>query len=122
MARGGQVFYLHNRIESLEEIQTFLQPTVPEVLVETAHGQLDSEELEDIMHRFIHGGFQVLVSTTIIENGIDIPNVNTIIIDRADMYGISSSTSSAAASGRSDRVGLRLPLLSRQARPSPSSR
>ncbi|HUX36887.1 MAG TPA: transcription-repair coupling factor, partial [Rectinemataceae bacterium] len=86
--RGGQVFYLHNRIESLDEIQAFLTNLVPEIIVETAHGQMDPTELEDIMHRFIHGGFHVLVSTTIIENGIDIPNVNTIVIDRADMYGI----------------------------------
>jgi transcription-repair coupling factor (superfamily II helicase) len=104
VARGGQVFYLHNRIESLQEIQTFLQQTVPEVLVETAHGRLDSSELEDIMHRFIHGGFQVLISTTIIENGIDIPNVNTIIIDRADMYGISQLYQLRGRVGRSDRV------------------
>ncbi|HRY53305.1 MAG TPA: transcription-repair coupling factor [Spirochaetia bacterium] len=102
--RGGQVFYLHNRIESLQEIQTFLAQTVPEVLVETAHGQMDPSELEDIMHRFIHGGFQVLVSTTIIENGIDIPNVNTIVIDRADMYGISQLYQLRGRVGRSDRV------------------
>jgi transcription-repair coupling factor (superfamily II helicase) len=104
VARGGQVFYLHNRIESLQEIQAFLRATVPEVLVETAHGRLDSAELEDIMHRFIHGGFQVLVSTTIIENGIDIPNVNTIVIDRADMYGISQLYQLRGRVGRSDRV------------------
>jgi transcription-repair coupling factor (superfamily II helicase) len=104
VARGGQVFYLHNRIESLQEIQTFLQTYVPEVLTEVAHGQMDSSELEDIMHRFIHGGFQVLVSTTIIENGIDIPNVNTIVIDRADMYGISQLYQLRGRVGRSDRV------------------
>jgi len=104
VARGGQVFYLHNRIESLEEIQSFLQQNVPEVLIETAHGRLDSSELEDIMHRFVHGGFQVLLSTTIIENGIDIPNVNTIIIDRADMYGISQLYQLRGRVGRSDRV------------------
>ncbi len=104
VARDGQVFYLHNRIESLQEIQTMLAQTVPEVLVETAHGQMDSSELEDVMHRFIHGGFHVLVSTTIIENGIDIPNVNTIIIDRADMYGISQLYQLRGRVGRSDRV------------------
>ncbi len=102
--RGGQVFYLHNRIESLQEIQVFLQAIVPEILVETAHGQMDPSELEDIMHRFIHGGFQVLVSTTIIENGIDIPNVNTIIIDRADIYGISQLYQLRGRVGRSDRL------------------
>ncbi|HQG40956.1 MAG TPA: DEAD/DEAH box helicase, partial [Spirochaetales bacterium] len=82
--RGGQVFYLHNRIETLEDTKHFIQQLVPEVMVETAHGQMEPHELEDIMHRFIHKGVQVLVSTTIIENGINIPNVNTIIIDRAD--------------------------------------
>jgi transcription-repair coupling factor (superfamily II helicase) len=104
VARGGQVFYLHNRIESLQEIQAFLLQAVPEVLVETAHGQMDPSELEDVMHRFVHGGFQVLVSTTIIENGIDIPNVNTIVIDRADMYGISQLYQLRGRVGRSDRV------------------
>ncbi|HUX41024.1 MAG TPA: transcription-repair coupling factor [Rectinemataceae bacterium] len=102
--RGGQVFYLHNRIESLDEIQAFLTNLVPEIIVETAHGQMDPTELEDIMHRFIHGGFHVLVSTTIIENGIDIPNVNTIVIDRADMYGISQLYQLRGRVGRSDRM------------------
>jgi transcription-repair coupling factor (superfamily II helicase) len=104
VARGGQVFYLHNRIESLQEVQTFLAGIVPEVIVEVAHGQMDPSDLEDIMHRFIHGGFHVLVSTTIIENGIDIPNVNTIVIDRADMYGISQLYQLRGRVGRSDRL------------------
>jgi transcription-repair coupling factor (superfamily II helicase) len=77
---------------------------VPEIIVETAHGQMDPTELEDIMHRFIYGGFHVLVSTTIIENGIDIPNVNTIVIDRADMYGISQLYQLRGRVGRSDRM------------------
>jgi len=102
--RGGQIYYLHNRVETLESVQMFLQNLVPEVLVETAHGQMSSHELEDKMHRFIHGGFQVLVSTTIIENGIDIPNVNTIIIDRADIYGISQLYQLRGRVGRSERV------------------
>ncbi len=87
--RNGQVFYLHNRIKTLDQVKMFLSQLVPEAYVDTAHGQMDSRELEDIMHRFVHGGSQVLVSTSIIENGIDIPNVNTIIIDRADLYGLS---------------------------------
>jgi transcription-repair coupling factor (superfamily II helicase) len=102
-ARGGQVYYLHNRIESLRDTRLFLQALVPEALVDTAHGRMSSEELEDIMHRFIHGGVQVLVSTTIVENGINIPNVNTIIIDRADMYGISQLYQLRGRVGRSDR-------------------
>ena len=102
--RGGQVFFLHNRIETLKETRIKIQRLLPEMLVETAHGQMDSGVLEDVMHRFIHGGFHVLVSTTIIENGIDIPNVNTIIIDRADMYGVSQLYQLRGRVGRSDRV------------------
>jgi transcription-repair coupling factor (superfamily II helicase) len=102
--RGGQVFFLHNRIESLKETKIKIEHLVPEMLVETAHGQMDARDLEDVMHRFIHGGFHVLVSTTIIENGIDIPNVNTIIIDRADMYGVSQLYQLRGRVGRSDRV------------------
>jgi transcription-repair coupling factor (superfamily II helicase) len=102
--RGGQVFFLHNRVETLDHVRRFIEKLVPEVLVECAHGQMPATELEDIMHRFIHGGFQVLVATTIIENGIDIPNVNTIIIDRADMYGISQLYQLRGRVGRSDRV------------------
>jgi len=102
--RGGQVFYLHNRVESLEETRRMIERLVPEMLVDSAHGQMDPQDLEDVMHRFIHGGFHVLVSTTIIENGIDIPNVNTIIIDRSDMYGVSQLYQLRGRVGRSDRV------------------
>ena len=102
--RSGQVFFLHNRIETLRETRIKIQRLLPEMLVEIAHGQMDGQELEDVMHRFIHGGFHVLVSTTIIENGIDIPNVNTIIIDRADMYGVSQLYQLRGRVGRSDRV------------------
>jgi len=77
---------------------------MPEIIVDTAHGQMSSHELEDIMHRFIHLGSQVLVATTIIENGIDIPNVNTIVIDRADMYGISQLYQLRGRVGRSNRI------------------
>jgi transcription-repair coupling factor (superfamily II helicase) len=102
--RGGQVFFLHNRIDTLRETQIRIQRLLPEMLVETAHGQMDAQDLEDVMHRFVHGGFHVLVSTTIIENGIDIPNVNTIVIDRADMYGVSQLYQLRGRVGRSDRV------------------
>ena len=102
--RGGQIYYLHNRIENLEEVKIFLENLVPEVIVEIAHGQMQASKLEDVMHRFIHGASQVLISTTIIENGIDIPNVNTMIIDRADMYGISQLYQLRGRVGRSDRI------------------
>ena len=101
--RGGQVFYLHNRVETLEETKKKLERLVPEMLIDTAHGQMTSDELDDIFRRFKNGGFHVLVATTIIENGIDIPNVNTIIIDRADMYGVSQLYQLRGRVGRSDR-------------------
>ena len=101
--RGGQVFYLHNRVESLQEVRHRVEKIVPEVLVDVAHGQMTATELEEIFQRFKMGGFQVLIATTIIENGIDIPNVNTIIIDRADMYGVSQLYQLRGRVGRSDR-------------------
>jgi transcription-repair coupling factor (superfamily II helicase) len=87
--RGGQVYYLHNRVETIQEIHLFLQGLVPEVSIAAAHGQMEDDELEEVMRRFVHGECQMLLSTTIIENGLDIPNVNTIVIDRADMLGVS---------------------------------
>ena len=101
--RGGQVFYLHNRVETLSEIRHKIERIVPEVIVDVAHGQMTSSQLEEIFQRFKSGGFHVLIATTIIENGIDIPNVNTIIIDRADMYGVSQLYQLRGRVGRSDR-------------------
>lgn len=101
--RGGQVFYLHNRVESLYETRLKLERLLPEMMIDVAHGQMTSEQLDDIFRRFKMGGFHVLVATTIIENGIDIPNVNTIIIDRADMYGVSQLYQLRGRVGRSDR-------------------
>ena len=102
--RGGQVFFLHNRVETLEETCAKLSTLLPELLIDFAHGQMSANELDDIFRRFKMGGFHVLVATTIIENGIDIPNVNTIIIDRADMYGISQLYQLRGRVGRSDRT------------------
>lgn len=101
--RDGQVFYLHNRVESLDAVTSMLQKLLPNVIIEYAHGQMEPKKLEDTMRRFVHEGIQVLVSTTIIENGIDIPNVNTIIIDRADLYGISQLYQLRGRVGRSKR-------------------
>lgn len=101
--RGGQVFYLHNRVESLEETRRKIEKLVPEMMVDVAHGQMSADELDDIFRRFKLGGFHILVATTIIENGIDIPNVNTIIIDRADMYGVSQLYQLRGRVGRSDK-------------------
>ncbi|MFC2822245.1 MAG: transcription-repair coupling factor, partial [Spirochaetales bacterium] len=103
VARHGQVFYLHNRIETLEEVASILRARMPEIIFETANGQMRPDALEDTMRRFVYEGIQVLISTTIIENGIDIPNVNTIIIDRADLYGVSQLYQLKGRVGRSDK-------------------
>ncbi len=103
LARSGQVFYLHNRVEDIEEVVESLKSLIPGSVIESAHGQMDAERLEDVMHRFIYEGVQILVSTTVIENGIDIPNVNTIIVDRADRMGLSQLYQLRGRVGRSDR-------------------
>ena len=103
LARGGQVFYLHNRVRSIREIMGFLVRLLPEASIEFAHGQMGEAQLEEVMHRFVGGEFEVLVTTTIIENGLDIPNVNTIIIDRADMFGIAQLYQLRGRVGRSGK-------------------
>lgn len=103
LERQGQVFYLHNRVEDLDLVVMALKHLVPSAIIEAVHGQMNSEKMEDIMHRFIYEGVQVLVSTTVIENGIDIPNVNTIIVDRADRLGLSQLYQLRGRVGRSDR-------------------
>ena len=89
LLRDGQVFYLHNRVESIEKAARRLREIVPEARVVTAHGKMGESRLEQIMQDFWEGEFDVLVSTTIIESGIDIPNANTLIVERADMLGLS---------------------------------
>jgi transcription-repair coupling factor (superfamily II helicase) len=88
MARNGQVYFLHNRIQSIEEVARKLKLLVPKARIDIGHGQMEAEELEDVMARFVAGETDVLLSTTIIESGLDIPNANTIIIDRADRFGL----------------------------------
>jgi transcription-repair coupling factor (superfamily II helicase) len=87
--RGGQVFYLHNRVMDIEEAGQRLRALVPQARIGIGHGQMDGDELEEVMAGFINGKTDVLLSTTIIESGLDIPNANTIIIDRADRFGLS---------------------------------
>ncbi len=87
--RGGQVFYLHNRIFDILAVAAKIRTLVPRARVEVGHGQMEAGELEEVMGRFISGQSDILLSTTIIESGIDIPNANTIIIDRADRFGLS---------------------------------
>ncbi len=86
--RGGQVFFLHNRVATIGRRLELLRALVPEARIEAAHGQMDEGELADLMHRFGAGGFDVLLCTTIIESGVDMPRVNTILIERADRFGL----------------------------------
>lgn len=89
LAREGQVFFLHNRVQTIEQVAQFVRKIVPGARVEVGHGQMNEHELEDVMHRFINKKTDVLVCTTIIGSGVDIPNANTIIVDRADTFGLS---------------------------------
>jgi transcription-repair coupling factor (superfamily II helicase) len=103
MERGGQVYFVHNRVESIFSIGALLHRLVPEARVAVAHGQMGEAELEKAMLDFINRKYDVLLATTIIENGLDIPNVNTIIINRADRYGLSQLYQLRGRVGRSDR-------------------
>jgi transcription-repair coupling factor (superfamily II helicase) len=87
--RGGQVFFLHNRVMTIETMRSKLKTLVPRARIVVGHGQMESDELEEVMTKFVNGEADVLLSTTIIESGLDIPNANTIIIDRADRFGLS---------------------------------
>ena len=101
--RGGQVFYLHNRVEDILSVKARLSSLVPGIIVECAHGQMNPDLAEDIMESFVNGGINVLISTTIIENGIDIPNANTIIVDNATIYGTSQLYQLRGRVGRSSK-------------------
>jgi len=87
--RGGQVYFLHNRVSTIEGVALKLKALLPDARIAIGHGQMDDDELEKVMTRFVNGEADVLVSTTIIESGLDIPNANTMIIDRADRFGLS---------------------------------
>jgi transcription-repair coupling factor (superfamily II helicase) len=103
LQRGGQSFFVHNRIDSLPVVTARLAELIPEARFEFAHGQMEEGKLEKIMHRFMQREFDVLVTTTIIESGLDLPNVNTIVIDRADMFGLAQLYQLRGRVGRSTR-------------------
>lgn len=104
MARGGQVFYLHNRVEDIEKTVEQISELVPEARVAYIHGQMTENQLEDILYDFINGEYDVLVTTTIIETGVDIPNVNTLFVENADHMGLSQLYQLRGRIGRSSRV------------------
>ena len=103
LERGGQVYLVHNRVESIFSMANLVQKLVPEARVGVGHGQMSDDELEKVMVGFVGHKFDVLVATTIVENGLDIPNANTIIINRADRYGLAQLYQLRGRVGRSDR-------------------
>ena len=103
MSRGGQVYFVHNRVESIFSMASLLQRLVPEAKIAIGHGQMGEDELERAMMGFVDRTFDILLATTIVENGLDIPNANTMIINRADRYGLSQLYQLRGRIGRSDR-------------------
>ena len=101
--RGGQVFFVHNRIETIEAIADHVRRIVPRATIAVAHGQMREKDLEDIMHRFVSGGVDVLVSTMIVESGLDVPNANTMFVNRADTFGLAQLYQLRGRVGRSHR-------------------
>ncbi|MEM7161927.1 MAG: transcription-repair coupling factor [Bacteroidota bacterium] len=103
LSRGGQVFFVHNRVQNIEEIAHLIMKLCPDARVKIGHGQMEGEKLEKVMVDFIQGYFDVLVCTTIIESGIDIPNANTIIINNANNFGLSDLHQMRGRVGRSNK-------------------
>jgi len=101
--RGGQVFFVHNRVSDIEEVANIIYKLVPDARIGIAHGQMEGHQLEKVMMKFIDGEFDVLVSTNIIESGLDIPNANTIVINHAHMFGLSDLHQMRGRVGRSNK-------------------
>jgi transcription-repair coupling factor (superfamily II helicase) len=113
MKRGGQVFFLHNRVKTIEQMASRIRELVPEARILIGHGQMDKDELEVVMHTFVKGEADVLLATTIIETGIDIPNANTILIDRADRFGLADLYQLRGRVGRAGEKAYAILLLPR---------
>lgn len=103
LSRGGQVFFIHNRVNDIKDIAGMVQRLVPQARIRVAHGQMGGEELEEVMLEFIEGEFDVLVSTAIVEAGLDVPNANTIIINQAQNFGLSDLHQLRGRVGRSNK-------------------
>ena len=116
LARGGQVFFLHNRVTTIETMRAKLESLVPDARIVVGHGQMHADDLEEVMTKFVSGEADVLLSTTIIESGLDIPNANTIIIDRADRFGLSELYQLRGRVGRYKHQAYAYLLLPRHAR------
>ena len=111
--RGGQVFFLHNRVKTIAQMAARIRELVPEARIVIGHGQMDKDDLEVVMHTFVKGEADVLLATTIIETGIDIPNANTILIDRADRFGLADLYQLRGRVGRAGEQAYAILLLPR---------
>ena len=120
--RGGQVFFVHNRVESIYSMAKLIQKLVPNAKVVVGHGQMGERELEKVMLKFIRDEADVLVSTTIVENGLDIPRANTIIVNRADRFGLSELYQLRGRVGRSNQRAYAYLLVPPEASPTPIAR
>jgi transcription-repair coupling factor (superfamily II helicase) len=114
LERQGQIYFLHNRVMSIERVREKIVDLVPEARVEIGHGQMGADELEEVMARFVAGKIDVLVCTTIIESGLDIPNANTIVIDRADRFGLADLYQLRGRVGRAEHKAYAYLLLPRE--------
>jgi transcription-repair coupling factor (superfamily II helicase) len=114
LERQGQVFFLHNRVQSIQRVRDRIADLVPSARVDIGHGQMEADELEEVMSRFVAGKIDVLVCTTIIESGLDIPNANTIIIDRADRFGLADLYQLRGRVGRAEHKAYAYLLLPRE--------
>ena len=114
LERQGQVFFLHNRVQTIERMRDKIADLCPDARIDIGHGQMDSDELEAVMARFVAGGIDVLVCTTIVESGLDIPNANTIIIDRADRFGLADLYQLRGRVGRAEHKAYAYLLLPRE--------
>ncbi|MEY2505859.1 MAG: hypothetical protein QOH01_188 [Verrucomicrobiota bacterium] len=112
--RQGQVYFLHNRVQSIEKMRDKIAELCPRARVEFGHGQMDADELESVMARFVAGKIDVLVCTTIIESGLDIPNANTIVIDRADRFGLADLYQLRGRVGRAEHKAYAYLMLPRE--------
>lgn len=104
LARNGQIFFLHNKIQDIDQKVSYLSQLIPEARIEYIHGRMSERQLEDIMLRFTQKKFDILVTTTIIETGVDLPNVNTLLVENADTYGLSQLYQLRGRIGRSSRL------------------
>ena len=114
LERQGQVYFLHNRVQTIDRVREKIVDLVPQARVEIGHGQMHSDELEEVMARFVAGKIDVLVCTTIIESGLDIPNANTIVIDRADRFGLADLYQLRGRVGRAEHKAYAYLLLPRE--------